>query len=54
MLLFQIKEYFNVKEYEGLNPSTDEIYCLVECANINCEDNYFLGLYIKVFLTLNL
>ena len=36
-----MKEYFNVKEYEFLNPSFNELYCLVNRANDNCEDNYF-------------
>ena len=36
-----MKECFIVKEYELLNPSINEIYYLVNCANVNCEDNYF-------------
>ena len=36
-----MKEFFNVKEYEIFNPSINEIYYLVNCANVNCEDIYF-------------
>ena len=34
-----MKEPFYVKEYEFLNPNIDEIFCLVNRANNNCEDN---------------
>ena len=36
-----MKGYFNVKEYEFFNPSINEIDYLVNCTEVNCEDNYF-------------
>ena len=49
-----MKEHFNVKEYEFLNPKIDEIHYLVNRADENCKIIFFFGLYINVILTLKL
>ena len=36
-----MNEYFNVKEYEFLNPNIDKIYYLFNCAYDGCDDNFF-------------